>query len=101
MIGMAATVDDAVATCPAQCPVDRRPADARSAECIAADLQDETKAALCLSEYHAQASTHPTEASAIFEDLSRPKMELMLRLATTGWNLHWDAAAKTCSGGGH
>ena len=76
---MAATVDAAVATCPRrhlQCPADRRPADTRpadtrSAECIAADLQDETKAALCLSEYHAQASTHPSEASAIFEQVFR------------------------------
>ena len=49
-VGMAATMDAAVATCPAQCPADRRPADTRSAECIAADLQDETKAILCRSE---------------------------------------------------
>ena len=50
LINMAATVDDVVATCPLQCPEDTRPADTRSAECIAADLADETKAALCHSE---------------------------------------------------
>ena len=65
-IGMAATVDDAVATCPAQCPVDRCPADTRSAECIAAGLQDETKAALCRSEYQHK-PPRTSDANAIFE----------------------------------
>jgi hypothetical protein len=79
MTGMAATVDDAVATCPAQCPAYQRPADTRSAECIAAGLQDETKATLCLSESSASTSkppcTRPSEAIAIFwAGLLRPKL---------------------------
>ena len=50
MNGMSATVDAAAASCPLQCPEDRRPMDTRPAECKAADIDDETKAALCQSE---------------------------------------------------
>jgi hypothetical protein len=45
MNGMSATVDAAAASCPLQCPMDTRPV-----ECKAADIDDETKAALCQSE---------------------------------------------------
>ena len=50
--GMSATVDAAAASCPLQCPEDRRQCamDTRVAECKAADIDDETKAALCQSE---------------------------------------------------
>ena len=52
MNGMSATVDAAAASCPLQCPEDRRQCamDTRPAECKAADIDDETKAALCQSE---------------------------------------------------
>ena len=52
MNGMSATVDAAAASCPLQCPDDWRQCamDTRPAECKAADIDDETKAALCQSE---------------------------------------------------
>jgi hypothetical protein len=52
MNGMSATVDAAAASCPLQCPEDRRQCamDTRPAECKASDIDDETKAALCQSE---------------------------------------------------
>ena len=52
MNGMSATVDSVAASCPLQCPEDQRQCamDTRPAECKAADIDDETKAALCQSE---------------------------------------------------
>ena len=53
-IGMAETVAAAVATCPTQCAPP--PADTRSADCKAADIDDETKAALCRGEPQSRCS---------------------------------------------
>ena len=53
-IGMAETVAAAVATCPTQCAPP--PVDTRSADCKAADIDDETKAALCRGEPQSRCS---------------------------------------------